>query len=269
MENNNSSESIDRPLIKIFWTGGWDSTFRVISLANKNVVIRPYFVIMYSEEQSSYELKSMISIAQALRSIDSTNCILEDPIIVNRSDVEPNPKITESYNNLYKKYRVPNQYEVLARIAENHQGMELGIERDGGTYKLMKKYGKLKYISDEMGGYHILDPALSDRELLNLFGFYRFPILEKSKIEMRKEAEAMGMIEIMNKTWFCRHPVNNKPCGFCSPCRQAIFKGMKYRFSSDALKRGRIKRLFYLLMYKLMIKNIVHGIDRIVKNIKY
>ena len=51
---------------KILWTGGWDSTFRVIELSRKNVVIQPIYVLDSGRKSTDYELKAIDKIIQDL-----------------------------------------------------------------------------------------------------------------------------------------------------------------------------------------------------------
>ncbi len=58
--------------IKILWTGGWDSTFRVIELSRKNVVIQPIYVLDSGRKSTDYELKAIDKIIQDLNKRDET-----------------------------------------------------------------------------------------------------------------------------------------------------------------------------------------------------
>jgi hypothetical protein len=37
-------DAMGKQVINILWTGGWDSTYRVIDLSFKEVVIQPYYL---------------------------------------------------------------------------------------------------------------------------------------------------------------------------------------------------------------------------------
>ncbi len=231
------------PEIYVFWTGGWDSTFRIVSLSGKEVIIRPYY-IKDNRKSEWHELNAISVIRQELINRASTRCILNPVEVLKVSDIPGDREIMAAYNYFRQRCHVGSQYDWLARFAKQKKGIELGITKNGGIYDLLKTHGKIKKInSGALGINYSLDHSASSRELITLFGNFRFPIMELSKTEMKKEAEDTGFIGIMNKTVFCHSPVGDEPCGECPPCDQAINDGMKYRFSDSALFRYRIKKL--------------------------
>lgn len=46
-------------VIKILWTGGWDSTFRIVELSRKEVTICPLYVIDNDRKSKNFEIKAM------------------------------------------------------------------------------------------------------------------------------------------------------------------------------------------------------------------
>jgi hypothetical protein len=230
-------------VVNIFWTGGWDSTFRIVSLAGKEVIIRPYY-IKDNRKSEWHELNAISIIRKELINRESTKCILNPVVVLKVSDIPEDPEITAAYNYFRQISHVGSQYEWLARFAKKKKGVELGIVKRGGVCNLIKTHGKIKQVkSSILGTNYLLDHSVSTREIITLFGNFQFPLMELSKAEMKKEAEYKGFIDIMNKTVFCHRPIDNKPCGECPPCHQAINEGMKYRLSDSALYRYRIKKL--------------------------
>ena len=65
-----------------------------------------------------------------------------------------------------------------------------------------------------------------DQLHFEVFKYYHFPILHLSKKEMLAKAYENGWKEIIDLTWFCHKPQNNKPCGKCNPCRTAVSEGL-------------------------------------------
>ena len=243
LKNTNGLDHRQIPVVNIFWTGGWDSTFRIVSLAGKEVIIRPYY-IKENRKSEWHELNAMSVIRKELINRESTKCILNPVEILKVSDIPEDPEITDAYNYFRQKCHIGSQYEWLSRFAKKKKGVELGILKNGGICNLIKTHGKIKTVkSGTLGTKYLLDHSVSSREIITLFGNFHFPLIELNKAEMKKEAEVKGFIDIMNKTVFCHRPKDNKPCGECPPCNQAINDGMKYRFSDSALYRYRIKKL--------------------------
>ncbi|MCF8095226.1 MAG: hypothetical protein K9J79_07670 [Desulfobacteraceae bacterium] len=233
----------NRPFVKIFWTGGWDSTFRIILLAETEVVIQPYY-IRDNRKSEQNELNAIKAITKDLRATSSVRCSINDIIIYSVEDIGEDYSITEAYNRLLKKKFMGSQYDWLARFAKRNKEVELCIHKDDKAHDIINTFGVLeKKHNDIIGGYFVLDKSKSTRDLEEVFGNFRFPIMNESKVSMQKEAKRLGYNSIMNKTWFCFTPIGNEPCGVCNPCQYAIEEGMAFRFSDAALKRYRVGKL--------------------------
>lgn len=175
------------------------------------------------------------------------------PLITQKvEDVESDESITIAFNHILQNDYIGSQYDWLARFAKTNQGLELCIHQDDKACNVIKKLGLLKESVNESGKYYIVD-SQSPAEIYKVFGNFHFPILDISKIEMKKKAEECGFIDIMNMTWFCHTPINNAPCGICNPCCYTIEEGLDYRFSPKALMRNKYK-MFYMLKRKIQRK---------------
>jgi hypothetical protein len=76
-----------------------------------------------------------------------------------------------------------------------------------------------------------------------LFARFRFPLLEMTKLEMRRVASEMGLLHIMEATWFCHTPSRTQPCGRCAPCIYTIEEGLSDRLPRRALLRYQLRKL--------------------------
>lgn len=55
-------------IVTILWTGGWDSTFRLLCLAeNEDISIQPVYVIDENRKSKEYELDAMNKILTMIR----------------------------------------------------------------------------------------------------------------------------------------------------------------------------------------------------------
>lgn len=242
--------------INILWTGGWDSTFRILNLINKQITIQPYY-LKDNRKSETIELKTIEKIGKIIREHPKTKCTLLESISMYVSDIPKDMGITKAYNNMLKTDFYGSQYDWLARFAKTDRNMELTIHQDDKAFSIIKKYGDVIETHDnKKGNYYILDKEKSSEDLIKVFGNYHFPILGTSKLEMKKWAINKGYIDIMNATWFCHHPKNNKPCGICNPCIYTIEEGLDYRFSKKALLMYKLKKTIkpnkQSLLYKLL-----------------
>ncbi|MCA0932388.1 hypothetical protein LCM02_07985 [Lutimonas saemankumensis] len=246
-------------IINILWTGGWDSTYRVLSLIDKKVTIQPYY-LKDNRKSEGLELKAIETITEQIRNHPRTKCNLLKLVTIYVSDIAKDKEITNSYVNILKSDFYGSQYEWLARFAKTVENLELTIHQEDKAFSIIKKYGEIKKTHDELYfRFYVLDKEKSSEDLIKVFGNYRFPILDSSKLKMKLWAESMGLLDIMNMTWFCHHPKNNAPCGVCNPCIYTIEEGLIYRFSKRALRRYRIYKIIrplkqsYFYRYARMI----------------
>ncbi len=237
-----------KTVVNLLWTGGWDSTFRILQLSTKDVIVQPHYLVDANRKSQKFELETIKSITEDIRNLSSTRCIIRDLKLVNVSDINNDSNITRAYKNISENHRLGIQYEWLARYSKKFNNLEIGDENgraaDSILLSAIKANGAIKKIvDDKKGEYYVVDQSVSSDDIIKVFGNYHYPILYYNKLEMKKEAEEMGFIEIMNKTWFCHTPIDSEPCGRCVACAGTIKKGLEYRLSKAALVRYKRKKL--------------------------
>jgi hypothetical protein len=118
----------------ILWTGGWDSTFRVLELAIvKKEIVQPYYILDKERESSQQEQNAMKKIKELMtEKFPHTVDAIKELIIICKSDIPPNATITRDFNRLLSKSYLGPQYEWLGRYADASglSDLELGIHRD-------------------------------------------------------------------------------------------------------------------------------------------
>ena len=239
--------------IKVLWTGGWDSTFRILSLADKNVRVEPYYLVT-DRESKDVEIATMQRIQKQIMARSSTVFTLAPLTLIDESGLQPDPQITQGFKSLLKRTFIGAQYEVLALLAKEQQGLELCIHRDDKAFKLIEAVGVTDEFNDQAGTNVKLNLGNSPQDLVTVFGNFHFPILDFTKLDMKAYAETHGFDDLMNETWFCFTPIQGKPCGLCNPCKYTIEEGMEYRFTDRALQRYKYRTV--LLFPKRVYRKI-------------
>ncbi len=225
--------------VEIFWTGGYDSTFRVVQLSRMDVVIRPYY-LSDNRIAESYEIAAIEKATQLIRNHPDTKAELLDIVYI-PVDKRPanDPEIESAYNRIFSKNWLGNQYVWLANFAKQHKGIELSIEKGTNPVRLIEKNGGFKKISvDSIGETYVVDEK-THPDYLALFGNFSIPLLEVSKLDMKAFFLENGYEDVMKATWFCHSPINGKPCGKCNPCKGVVEEGMAERLDEEALERYR------------------------------
>jgi hypothetical protein len=217
--------------VNILWTGGWDSTYRVLeALLLEDKTVQPHYIVDPELNSLLFEIRAMDQIRKMVRADYPDRAVRLLPTIVTHIDaIHPDDEIAEWNRQLSSITRLGTQYEWLARYAKHHvQEPELMILRT------------LPGRSDHFG--HIMGPYLQGKGHecrmigpfhdpgIELFSFFRFPVIHLFKSDMRTVAEDHGFIEIMKMTWFCHDPTEGLPCGLCSPCKLAPASGITHTF---------------------------------------
>ncbi len=196
-------EEINKKVAHLLWTGGWDSTFRLLELLFEGRrIVQPHYV-MRSEQCSGTEIDTMVKIRRHLtRNHPEQRKLLQPLIIKDDISIKPNQKIAEEFEKLNKEIKINEQYQILAR------------------YCVQKKISEAE-----------LSIIALEKDIINsgFFGTFTFPLLDMTKKEMLLKAKQNGWMEIMKMTSFCRRPKNGRPCGLCGPCTDALESGLIFR----------------------------------------
>lgn len=235
--------------VNILWTSGWDSTFRLLQLAEKgNVEIQPYYVLDDGRPSTDIEIQRMKEIKEMILNKWPHSKNLIKPIkFIKIGEIKKHPDVTSSYKVLREESFMGSQYEWLGWLSKNVGNLELCIHEDDKAHYFIRDY--VSKVNDVEGEYYKVDSKKCNKDVVNVFGNYNFPILTYTKLDMMKEAENKNFKDIMMNTWFCFTPINNEACGLCNPCKYAIEEGMSFRLSKSALRRYK-----YSFLYKVLRK---------------
>ena len=117
--------------INVFWTGGWDSTFRILQLADKEIIIQPYYLKDNRRKSEKLEINTIKLLTEEILKLKTTKCHINELISKNVSDIEKDNDITNSYKKLTKEFKsiskgqkLGTQYEWLARFSKNIDNLE-------------------------------------------------------------------------------------------------------------------------------------------------
>lgn len=260
-------------LVKVLWTGGSDSTYRILELSKKNVTIQPYYVVNKGRPSLDNELKAMDKIRDLIIKKETTKALLLPTIFLDINNYYPLPeKITRAFNALKKTNPMGQQNMWLSLISQEIEGLERSFEYAPpkkenditSTYFVNNIHTAALDLYEEEGiSYYMLSED-NNSDLLTIFGNARFPseLSKMTKRDMYERMVAWGDLDVFEQTWFCSIPIDNEPCGYCGPCRTAIEQNMGWRFPSRSLKRHKL-RYYWLLKYKL--KKTYKQLTRLIK----
>ena len=226
------------------WTGGWDSTFRLLHLVLiERKAVQPYYIINGERRSSFRELKTIRTIKDGVAQRSRESAALIEPLhIVSIYDIDENQFITEKYQRLRQQMSLGTQHDWLARFADQYHfnDLEYCIHSDDNASLLIKS-SKIERVASKntLGGCWQISSEKADEDISILLPF-QFPILNLTKIKMKEIAREQGFLDLLELSWFCRHPIQDQPCGLCYPCHYAIKEGMSYRFPQLVLMRHKL-----------------------------
>lgn len=252
-------------VVNLLWTGGWDSTFRLMQLLllHKKIV-QPYYLIDPDRSSTAVEIRTMRNIKKYLFSkYPKVTELLLPTIFKEISDIQPNKNLTDSFEKLLKDKYIGSQYEFIARFCDEIgiNNMELSVEIGGNSEKFLKPY--LTQSETEKDIVYVIDSKYAGFDIHVLFKYFKLPIFYLSKMDMENIAINENFVDILDLTWFCHNPTANfKPCGVCTPCVDAMKRGMTRRMPiSSQIRyyfriRSRLRNLSwkYPKFYKFMRK---------------
>lgn len=211
------------------WTGGWDSTYRVLQRAVLDETrVRPCYVVDRGRGSAGKELETMNRLLGRLESgHPDVHARIEPLRFVALEAIPTHTEIDAAWQHLRDAYDIGSQYGWLARLAEagGWTGVELSVYGGG---RLRPMFGDHVQPVERPDGRvtYALGPDAPEPQRL-LFGRFAFPFWELTKREAVAQADREGLTEMLDaNTWFCFSPRNGKPCGTCRPCRFVVKDGL-------------------------------------------
>lgn len=222
--------------VNLLWTGGWDSTFRLLQLLLLHrVPVVPYYLDDPTRPSTPIELRTMASIGDHLREkYPHTRELLQPLRVAAVADVAEDPQIAAALREIRGRMFIGSQYAWLPAFCKHNaiDDMELGVHVDDKVQALVRPFAMA---FEHPAGYRSIrvDPRHADSAEYRLFRYFSFPLFDIDKVAMGRQAEAEGWSAIMEMTWFCHAPVHGSPCGICAPCVYTIEEGLARRVPSS------------------------------------
>jgi hypothetical protein len=218
--------------VNLLWTGGWDSTFRLLQLLLLHrVPVIPYYLEDPTRASTQIELQTMRRISDHLHSAyPHTRELLRPMRVAAVADISEDTEIADALREIRKRTYLGSQYVWLPAFCKHNEivDMELGVHVDDKVQALLRS---LAVEFEHPCGFRSMrvDPRHADSPEFRLFRYFNFPLFHIDKVGIGRQAEAEGWNATMDMTWFCHTPVRGKPCGFCAPCVYTIAEGLAHR----------------------------------------
>jgi hypothetical protein len=232
---SNSDHNNENPKL-LFWTGGYDSTFRLCQiLFTSSSSVLPIYIAdpsmdgeNVSRKNRKQEYHAMQNILSSLYSINPSFQQRIYPILYIHK-VPICPYIRRNMRILYEKglvHRPITQYSAMAQVCYNlGKSIEVGVENS--EHSTMGNIVKNNIVYNQHSNTYQMNP---NRKLLKnkedqakmIFSNFDFPIIKYRKEDMLLEAEKYKYDTILKQTWSCWFPENGRKCGKCPMCKERI-----------------------------------------------
>ena len=227
----------DTTPVNMFWTSGWDSTFRLLSLLlEHHLPVAPIYIVDPTRSSAVAERQAMTRIREALfAQHPHTRTLLRPVKEVPLADIAPDPELTSAFHRVALVHRLGDQYDWLPRYCRQHglDGVEVSVERTfHGPHGVL--HGQGVQVSDAHGiPTFRVPPDYPDVDARTLLGAFSMPLFDTTKQDTADVARRQGWLELLGLTWFCHRPTHDgQPCGLCNPCLYAIEQGFGWRIST-------------------------------------
>lgn len=215
----------------IFWTGGFDSTFRVLQavLVERRPVVPVYLTgaidnfsrNSHRRRSGSFELEAMHAITAALKqNYPEARALLQDVISI--PEVVFERKCLLSMRKLHAENIVRRkrcQYGAMAQFSLDF-GMPLDVSVVEGDFLHKNLQDHMEVIDGELQVSAVAREKLPE---LAIFRLLRFPLMNYSKESILQEARERGYEAMLQMTWSCWFPRKaGQPCQRCAMCKHRI-----------------------------------------------
>lgn len=202
----------------------------------ENVIIQPIYVIDPIRISTEYEQRSMNEIVAALKQKSETKAEFMPTVIYKLEDIPRDDDISRAYQIIQSKTKLGSQHEWLAWLGKLHPNMEMGTE--AGSAKTSHIIDAIERFCtlDIKGNVGYINRAKSTVEGNLVLGWFSFPIITRTEVDMLNTIREWGYEDVMKHIWFCHNPINGEPCGLCHPCDVKMESSMEWLLPPQAQK---------------------------------
>lgn len=196
----------EKTKVNIFWTGGMDSTFRVVQLLmTSEFLVQPHYIVR-SEDSTGIELDAMIRIRRAIsREYPELLPRLLPTIFTNEGLVPEFEDVREYIEELRKSIKIVDQYQMMSNYCK-----AFAIDRMEVA------------ITNEFEFFEQFTNSLA-------FKAFVYPLKELTKPGLYNISRESNWNHLLDMTSTCRRPRKNiKACGTCSTCVDMVIQDMGF-----------------------------------------
>lgn len=216
----------------LFWTGGYDSTFRLCQiLLVLDRPVQPIYIMCGNVDDKIKSGRNNIQMELQKMRVIRDKIINDNPHLAIKfmpthyiTSIQKDKSITKKFGLLHKQLgyfsRDINQYERMARYSSYHNyPIEVGLDKCGTGLD----EATINFREGKGTGCKIVDKLPITHQNLDIFKNFRFPIAHLDKKGMKDIALRNNFYYILKESWSCWFPrTGGVPCGICNMCKERI-----------------------------------------------
>ncbi len=218
--------------VYLFWTGGFDSTFRLCQLLfEEGKDVQPLYVsdqTLDNRQGSKWKRRSwrqerqcMFHLMDLIRKRNPPGKLL-NPIEYNK--IPTSPRVDLCMADLAARglmIRSKRQHGTLAEVTlDLAHPVEICLVKDE-TFQRSLPAGAF---IGQRGECRLTRKVKRRVPSLRIFSRFRFPLIYQNKKELFDHAKKQDFADLLEQTWSCWFPKENRPCGRCEMCRHRPVK---------------------------------------------
>lgn len=210
-----------RPTRQVLWSGGWDSSYRVMELVLVlGYDVQPHYILDDVRDSLLFELRAMNELRREINRRSTTGAQLLPTSYTGRYEIAADAEISGSIRDLQRVSHISGQYDYLARYAKQLGTHELEMGLVDGTMGEWDIRPLIVERREDDDVWYEFDPARMDHELA-VFAWFRYPIIRHHKRSLLDRARTFGFADLLaGSSWTCHRPTRRgQACGRCIPCR--------------------------------------------------
>ena len=219
----------------IYWTGGFDSTYRLIEmLVNEGKIVQPIYVSIAldndcASEDTCRKLWFRRNRKEEKAAMKKIKKMIQEKFPYTKKTLLPTLEVDKPIeddqfnlmfekkfysNNLWPAKRKKHQYLFLSKYAYYHKKpIDIGVL---GIHEKSKFAHFLRENLIKQNNNYMLKP--NNHALSYLY----FPLYGRTKEQLLQQSKESRFDDILAYTWSCWFPKNSHPCGKCPMCRERV-----------------------------------------------
>ncbi len=169
----------------VLWTGGWDSTFRIIQLYNRGIHLQPIYVMDKNRFSTIKEIETIEILTNKIEEKFSNSKGKILPLkLIKRENIPFNLYLKIVFKIIKKRRKIAKQYYWLACLAKEYKDLEEGFHI-ANRIQIINFDDLMEIIDETQHKNWVVNPKKIDFFRKQIFKNIRFPLANISKIDMK------------------------------------------------------------------------------------